>query len=48
MKKKKLQLHRSTIAILTAPALEQAVGGDQILFLAIQSVKVTTRIEPCQ
>jgi hypothetical protein len=40
---KKLQLHRLTITNLTASALEHVIGG-----ASIQSVKVDTKIEPCQ
>jgi hypothetical protein len=56
---KKLTLHRETIANLTSPVLEHIVGGGGILYfdhnvalphspVAVQSVKVTTKMEPCQ
>jgi hypothetical protein len=46
---KKLTLHRLTIANLTAPVLEHVVGGtDPNAPIAFQSVKVTTKVEPCQ
>jgi hypothetical protein len=47
--KKTLQLHRSTIRTLTAPALAQVVGGaENTQDAGMQSIKVDTKIEPCQ
>lgn len=43
---KKLQLHHVTIANLTASALKHVIGGD--VRASIQSVKVDTKVEPCQ
>jgi len=45
-KNRKLVLHRTTIAILTAPELDNVVGGATAG--GPQSVRVTTKIEPCQ
>lgn len=46
-KTRKLVLHRTTIAILTAPELENVVGGE-LNAGGPQSVRVNTKIEPCQ
>jgi hypothetical protein len=47
--KKTLQLHRTTLRILTAPALAQVVGGaEHTQNAGMQSIKVDTKIEPCQ
>lgn len=49
MTKKKLRLHRVTLLILSTPALAQAVSGvAPALDAGVQSVKVDTKIEPCQ
>jgi hypothetical protein len=49
MTKNKLRLHRVTLLILSAPALAQVVGGvAPALYAGVQSVKVDTKIEPCQ
>jgi hypothetical protein len=50
---KKLTLHRTTIANLTAPALEHIFGGANAPLtpecpIAVHSVKITTKVEPCQ
>lgn len=48
MTKKKLQLHRVTLLILSAPELAQVVGGaEPALYAGVQSVKVDTKVEPC-
>jgi hypothetical protein len=47
--KKKLKLHLTTIAHLTAPDLSRAIGGvSGNEGAGIQSVKIDTRVEPCQ
>ena len=49
MTKKKLQLHRETLRILTAPTLAQVVGGAEASTNAgVQSIRVDTKVEPCQ
>jgi hypothetical protein len=49
MTKKKLQLHRETLRILTAPTLSQVVGGAEASANAgVQSIRVDTKVEPCQ
>jgi hypothetical protein len=47
---KKLQLHRTTIANLTAPELRNVRGavGTISLGASVQSIKVDTVVEPCQ
>lgn len=48
MTKKKLQLHRETLRILTAPALAQVMGGvAPSLDAGVQSIRVDTKVEPC-
>ena len=50
MMKKKLQLHRVTLRLLTMPVLAEVVGGagGPSLNAGMQSIKVDTKIEPCQ
>lgn len=48
MTKKKLQLHRETLRILTAPALARVVSGAEPSTNAgVQSIRVDTKVEPC-
>jgi hypothetical protein len=48
--KKKLRLHRTTIAILTGHALSGAIGGatGTTEGASVNSVEVSGKIEPCQ
>ena len=49
MMKKKLLLHHDTHRILTAPALTQVVSGaEPSLNAGVQSIRVDTKVEPCQ
>jgi hypothetical protein len=45
--KKKLRLHRTTIANLTAPALRGVAGGDSTDGAGVQSALVDTREVSC-